>query len=698
MERPTASSRTAAGPPAEVSGERAAISPQARPRLTLAQWAATGWIAGVAVFALLALAKAWRTHRWVLRRRRPAGPELLSELAELAGRLGLKAAPKVWLVDGIGQPFVWGLLRGSIHLPGDFGETAPPEDRRAVLAHELAHVFRWDAAVNALQVLAQAVFFFHPLVWWANRKIRREREKCCDETAIATLAVPPRQYGAAIVDTHAAERDADEPLPSLAVAGPAGNVEERIRTIMTRNRKFHRRPAWPAILSALLLGVLAVPTALVLTARAEGGGEEPTDQAVKLAPRKFAAVLSNGVTVELLALWNETSPGKQQWWRPDGTPMSDKDATPYKANARYDKPRRDDFRLEYGYVYRLGPGDDVSTDTHVAKGCVLRHQFPDKDGIGSAIVVSDPLAREQGFPDTAEIKIAAAHGPWNSLPCQLRSGQIEDFQSLEEDGSAIIVSGPRRDPYQPDKVFVVDATFNARDLDLRIRYQLKDGNIRKAWSNGRTGESLLTGTQTGKTMIHETFRVPAVPDNLKQIIVDYRRFEGVTFKSVAARLGVETKVTAERIRKEADAIPGDGEAHREGTSMPTTPGGTFVVKEGAGIGEVVVGATVRQVLDALGPPDKRTEDGHPWLQYRRTLGIDIIFPGGKAKEIRFHPGFLYPLARGPRIAAPMAEVLRVYGTPLKTAKAARDEDLSADRVLYELPSAWKIAYRRQGVL
>jgi len=46
----------------------------------------------------------------------------------------------------------------------------------------------------------------------------------------------------------------------------------------------------------------------------------------------------------------------------------------------------------------------------------------------------------------------------------------------------------------------------------------------------------------------------------------------------------------------------------------------------------------------------------------------------------------------------MAEVLRVYGTPLKTAKAARDEDLSADRVLYELPSAWKIAYRRQGVL
>ena len=127
--------------------------------------------------------------------------------------------PKVWLVEGIGQPFVWGLLRGSIYLPTDFVKVDSAEHQRGVLGHELSHVLRFDAAVNILQIIVQAVFWFHPFVWWANRQIRAEREKCCDETAIARLGAKVKDYSDAIVNILICEQESSRPVPSLAVAG-----------------------------------------------------------------------------------------------------------------------------------------------------------------------------------------------------------------------------------------------------------------------------------------------------------------------------------------------------------------------------------------------------------------------------------------------------------------------------------------------
>lgn len=73
-----------------------------------------------------------------------------------------------------------------------FSERLPgldsPQHHRTVLLHELSHIARFDAAVNVLQILAQAIFWFHPFVWWVNKKIRQEREKCCDEMAVAQLS------------------------------------------------------------------------------------------------------------------------------------------------------------------------------------------------------------------------------------------------------------------------------------------------------------------------------------------------------------------------------------------------------------------------------------------------------------------------------------------------------------------------------
>jgi len=213
--------------------------------------------------------KALRTDFWLWRQRKPLPAEAQIGIENLFSGLGIKTFPKVWLIEGIGQPFVWGLLRGSIYLPANFVKVNSEEHRRGVLSHELSHILRFDAVVNILQIIAQAIFWFHPFVWWANRKIRAEREKCCDEMAIARLGTKIKDYSSAIVNILISEYESTRPVPSLAVAGPVKNIEERIKTMLRPGKKFYKRPSLVAATFVFLLALLTVPTALVLSARAE---------------------------------------------------------------------------------------------------------------------------------------------------------------------------------------------------------------------------------------------------------------------------------------------------------------------------------------------------------------------------------------------------------------------------------------------
>lgn len=242
-------------------------------RLDLRAWLAAVWCSGVAMFLTYVSIRAWTTHRSLRQMRRAADGKIPATVLALTERLGLKIVPTVYVVDRIAQPFVWGWARGSIYLPGQFVDAGTSPQREAILTHELAHVARWDAAANLVQVVVQALFFFHPLVWWTNRQIRREREKCCDEIVIAGLGADPKQYGQAIVNALVAEYEASQPVPSLAVAGRLKNIEERIQTILSPQRRFYRRPSWAALITVACLTACAVPTALVLTAR--GGAAEP---------------------------------------------------------------------------------------------------------------------------------------------------------------------------------------------------------------------------------------------------------------------------------------------------------------------------------------------------------------------------------------------------------------------------------------
>ena len=254
-------------------------------------WLALGWLAGVVALSFYYLLNALRTQIWLQRRRKALPRESGHNIESFFTAHGVRRRPRIWLLDRISQPFVWGLVRGSIYLPAELLDGQHAKFQASLLGHELSHILRFDALVNSLQVLAQTVFWFHPFVWWANRRIRAEREKCCDEMTIARGNTRPEEYSEAIVDTLAAKYEQARPVPSLAVAGQVKNIEERIRTMLRPGKEFYKHPSVPAAAMVVLLSLFAVPTTVVLTARAanlpptdSGGADLIFDNPTNLGP------------------------------------------------------------------------------------------------------------------------------------------------------------------------------------------------------------------------------------------------------------------------------------------------------------------------------------------------------------------------------------------------------------------------------
>ena len=258
-------------------------------------WLAIGWLVGAVALLFYNLLNALRTQIWLQRQRTTLPKKFRHNVENFFSAHGVKHIPNVWLINGMNQPFVWGLVRGSIYLPADLLNFQDSKSWASLLGHELSHVIRFDAIVHTLQIFAQVVFWFHPFVWWANRKIRMEREKCCDEMTIVSLHALPEDYSEAIVEVLAVKYESTRPVPSLAVAGPVKNIEERIKTMLRPGKKFYKHPSFVAATIVLLLALLTVPSTVVLTARAQSrsataSGDKP---AVSLPYRAADAGLAS---------------------------------------------------------------------------------------------------------------------------------------------------------------------------------------------------------------------------------------------------------------------------------------------------------------------------------------------------------------------------------------------------------------------
>jgi TonB family protein len=146
-------------------------------------WALPVWCCGVFIFSLRMI---WGCAQVAALRRAgtTADAVLAAAFDRLAQRMGLARPVRLLLSPVSDSPSVTGWWKPVVLLPFSAVAGLTPEQLEAVLAHELAHILRHDYLVNLLQMAAETLLFYHPAVWWISRRIRHERELCCDDLAV----------------------------------------------------------------------------------------------------------------------------------------------------------------------------------------------------------------------------------------------------------------------------------------------------------------------------------------------------------------------------------------------------------------------------------------------------------------------------------------------------------------------------------
>ncbi|HLY20445.1 MAG TPA: TonB family protein [Bryobacteraceae bacterium] len=216
----------------------------------LVRWALPAWFAGVLAFSLRLV---WASRRISALRSQsqPPDSQLLAVVEGLAERMNLARPVRVLMAAGADCPSVIGWIRPVVLLPAATVLGLTPRQLEAVLAHELAHILRYDHVVNMLQTVVETLLFYHPAVWWASARIRQERELCCDDLAVASC-------GDALCYARALTRlERLRVTPGLVLASTGGPLLYRIRRILGEAGQGPAPAKLPGIL-ALALGLVCL--------------------------------------------------------------------------------------------------------------------------------------------------------------------------------------------------------------------------------------------------------------------------------------------------------------------------------------------------------------------------------------------------------------------------------------------------------
>jgi hypothetical protein len=161
------------------------------------------------------------------------------------------------------SPMLIGVLHPKIVLPENLLDRLDSEELQMVLAHELVHWRRHDTWVGWLQVFVQGLFWFHPLVWFANSRIRHERECACDETVLREAHCDRDGYGEAIIRVLAAARGRSLVMGNMAGIFERGSrLQIRLEEIMSfdpTKRRFGWLSRALVVIAALVLLPMAAP-------------------------------------------------------------------------------------------------------------------------------------------------------------------------------------------------------------------------------------------------------------------------------------------------------------------------------------------------------------------------------------------------------------------------------------------------------
>jgi uncharacterized protein (TIGR03435 family) len=208
--------------------------------------------------------EAWRRFGW-------GGPPGLPSLVSSTAKL---------------EPGVFGIFRPLLWLPAGIADRLEDAELEAILAHELCHVRRRDNLLACIHMAVEAVFWFHPLVWWLGARLEEERERACDEEVVR-MGGEPQIYAESILKV--CEFYLASPV-ACAAGVTGGELKKRIEGIMTN--RFTRELSYVKrlLLASAAVFIIATPIAVGLLNPPRGRAQAHAEfeaASVKSAPPGF---------------------------------------------------------------------------------------------------------------------------------------------------------------------------------------------------------------------------------------------------------------------------------------------------------------------------------------------------------------------------------------------------------------------------
>ena len=205
--------------------------------LLFAIWAV--WACGFVVVAT-GWAREWVRIRAIARAASPLRLDLPIRVVSTSARL---------------EPGVFGIFRPVLLLPDGILDRLTQAELESIIAHELCHVRRRDNLTSAVHMLVEALFWFHPLLWWMGARMIDERERACDEEVLQGGS-QARVYAESILKV--CEFYLESPLSCMS--GVTGSdLKKRVQRIMKEHFGAALSAPKKFLLVTVGLATLAVP-------------------------------------------------------------------------------------------------------------------------------------------------------------------------------------------------------------------------------------------------------------------------------------------------------------------------------------------------------------------------------------------------------------------------------------------------------
>lgn len=286
------------------------------------------------------------------------------------------------------EPGVVGIRRPVLLLPEQIASQLDDRQLRAVLEHELCHVRRRDNLTSAIHMLVEAVFWFHPLVWWVGARLIHERERACDE-AVVRSGHEAQTYAEGILEI--CRHCVASKLP--CVSGVSGaDLQTRLESIMKNEIIVGLSRAKSVVLGTTALAVLAVPVFVGLTFPSQVHAESPTVGKVQQVVGKRIRLKYNDAEVRDVLKAIADTAGVNMLVRENvvGTISVDLEEMPWQQALAIVVASADLVKDEKDGIIFIGPKDELKAQKSVWR---LKPLFPPTRAQNSSAPGTDPSDR-----------------------------------------------------------------------------------------------------------------------------------------------------------------------------------------------------------------------------------------------------------------------------------------------------------------